>query len=253
MKNNNNISSEQVRMSSAVYCVIFCNGIATNYALDTIDYVNSQEHKFAKGVYKTLSTIEKKFSEVDSVLKSRIGNAETYSFMFDISNVNYKELNSDLNKFENAIKLYLDKKKVIHSDVVAKVYATSILTDFAVDIVDKIIADFGNDFKVENSIFYARKTFEPLKLRSASVMVTKLKGMLCNSNTLGFMSDDNCILGYKIISDKLVRPEFYRSVLSQAQDLQKGISKSDRAAMNEKEQMDKLKEHFNPKRCNYGN
>lgn len=231
-------------MSSAVYCVIFCNGIATNYALDMIDYINSHEHKFGKGIYKNLSTLENKFSEVDAILKSRIGNAETYSFMFDISNVNYKELNGDLIKFENAIKLYLDKQKVIHSDVIAKVYATSILTDFAVDIVDKLIASFGNDFKIENSIFYARKTFEPLKLKAASVMATKLKGMLCNTNTLGFMSDENCILGYKIISDKLVRPDFYRSVLSQAQDLQKGISKSDRAVINEKDRMERLKEHF---------
>ena len=247
MKDKSNVSPEQAKMSSAVYCVIFCNGIATNYALDMIDYVNSHEHKFAKGVYKNLSTLENKFSEVDAILKARIGNKETYSFMFDISNINYKELDGDLNKFENAIKLYLDKNMVIHSDIIAKVYETSILTDFAVDIVDKLIESFGNDFKVGNSIFYARKTFEPLKLKSASMTATKLKGMLCNTNTLGFMSDESCILGYKIISDKLVKPEFYRSVLSQAEDLQKGISKADRVAINENERISKLKEHFNSK------
>ena len=88
-----------------------------------IDYINSHEHKFSKGVYKTLSTLENKFSEVDATLKARIGNKETYSFMFDLSNINYKELDGDLNKFENAIKLYLDKQMVIHSDIIAKVYA----------------------------------------------------------------------------------------------------------------------------------
>lgn len=241
----NKVSDTQKKMASAVYCVVFCNGIANNYALEVVDYIQEYEHKFSKGVYKALSLLEKQIDKSGSVMRSRVNDESTYNFFFDLSNNSYKEVETDISKFEISVKNVLDKHKLHYSDIAAKVECLNTLTDYAVKIVNQVISEFEKDCDTD---FLPRKTFVPLRIDDIDVLVKRLHGMLCSSKDKINLNDDmNCRNGYSAINNKLMSSDFYKGIFKQTDDMEKGISKEQREEIEEQDTLKKLKEHFNCK------
>lgn len=241
----NKISDAQKKMASAVYCVVFVNGIASNYAIETIDYIQEHEHKFSKGVYNCLKSLEKYIDKSGETMRKRINNDSTYNFFFDLSNNSYKEVETDISKFEISVKNVLDKHKLHYSDIAAKVECLNTLTDYAVKIVNQVISEFENDCDAD---FLPRKTFAPLRIDDIDVLSKRLHGMLCSSKDKINLNDDmNCKNGYSAINNKLMSSEFYKGIFKQTDDMEKGITKDDRKELEEQDAIKKLKEHFNSK------
>lgn len=241
----NKISDTQKKMASAVYCVVFCNGIANNYALEVVDYIQEYEHKFSKGVYGCLKLLEKYVDKSGETMRKRVNNEETYNFFFDLSNNSYKEVEKDITKFEISVKNVFDKHNMSKSDIAAKVECLNMLTDYAVKIVNGVISEFEKDC---NADFLPRKTFAPLRIDDINLLANRLHGMLCSSKGKINLNDDiNCRNGYSAINNKLMSSDFYKGIFKQTDDMEKGITKDDRKELEEQDAIKKLKEHFNSK------
>ena len=242
----NKVSYTQKKMASAVYCVVFCNGIANNYALEVVDYIQEHEHKFGKGVYKALSLLEKQIDKSGSVMRSRVNDESTYNFFFDISNNSYKEIESDICKLEISVKNELDKYNIPYSDIAAKVECLCIFTEYAIKILNQVVKEFLKDG--DSAGFLPRETFLPLKISDIDITANRLKGMFCSSkHDIDLNKDINCLNGYMVINNKLMSSEFYKGIFKNIEDVTNGITKEKREELNEQETISKLKEHFNCK------
>lgn len=238
-KRKKDITHSEKVLASTVYCKLYCNGIANDYAIETIDYIQEYGHKFSKGIYKSLDTLEKRLDESGEVIKRRIGNDKSYAFFRDALNINYNEIKLDLFRFETAIKNVLDRNKIPHSSVIAKVQVMSIFSHFAVKIVNDIIKTLGDEVSVGVTRFNIHTIFAPLRMNRVDEIVVKLHGMLCGQN-IDLNKDTDCLNGYTIIYDKLTSPKYYMSVFDKTENIQKGITEED-------ESINRLKEHFNSK------
>lgn len=248
MKNEQDISLKQKEMVASVYCVIFCNSIATNYAIDTVDYISEYEHKFSKGVYKCLSTLEKRIDNSVNNMKKIIKNERSINFFFDSTNVNYRELEPYIKKFEMSVEMLCDKKKCLYSDVKAKIITTCVFTNFACNMVDRWIEHFGEGcINIGNGLFsYPRLTFLPMKITNVDSIARKLYGMICHEN-ISLDDDINCVNGYAAIQNKLTSMDFFKKIFNETEDMQNGISKKKRETLDNINSVNKLREHFNCK------
>jgi len=196
------------KLVSAIYCVITCNGIANNYAIDVIDFIQNYDHKFGKGVYSALRLLEKQVDESGNVMRKRVNNENTYNFLFDLANNSYKKMENDIYKFDNSINSLLRKNNVPYSDIASKIECLCTFTGYAVDIVNGIIKEFPNDKYIS---FSPIATFLPLRINKIDSTAKRLKGMLCTTvNDINLNKDMNCINGYAAIANKLMSSKFYK-------------------------------------------
>ena len=95
----------------------------------------------------------------------------------------------------------------------------------------------------ENTVIDPRMTFSPLKLKGFSDIVYRLYGMF-SENKIDFDKDLNVENSKQVVMNKLTDADFIQSIIKEAHDLANGISPDKRKEIDNKETIDKLKEHF---------
>ena len=232
---------------AATYNVMYTNGVVVNYAIDVIDFIEDYPKQFKPSLYNLLDKLEEKIREYSDIVKVRTHDNRWYCFTFDSGNIAYKKLYNDIRIMEMTHNQVMTKNRIAYSKLKSKMLCLKIMTDIAYISVNKWINEFPTIIKTsENTVIDPRMTFSPLKLKGFSDIVYRLYGMF-SENKIDFDKDLNVENSKQVVMNKLTDADFIQSIIKEAHDLANGISPDKRKEIDNKETIDKLKEHFNSK------